>query len=66
MNLFHRWYCNSRGWARALQDEMMPAVLRGLDLGGDVLELGPGPGLSTDWLRARVPHITSIEVDARL
>ena len=66
MNLIHRWYCNSRGWARALQDGMMPAVLRGLDLGGDVLELGPGPGLSTDWLRARVPHVTSIEIDPRL
>jgi ubiquinone/menaquinone biosynthesis C-methylase UbiE len=66
MNLFHRWYCNSKGWARALQGELMPAVLRNLDLGDDVLEIGPGPGMSTDWLRERVSRLTSIEIDHRL
>jgi len=31
-----------------------------------VLELGPGPGLTTDLLRKRVPHLTAIEIDRRL
>src|SRR5574338_521541 len=66
MNVFHRWYCNSNGWARRLQGELMPAVLRDLDLGDDVLEIGPGPGMSTDWLRERVARLTSVEIDRRL
>ncbi len=66
MNLFHRWYCNSDRWARRLQGSYMPAVLQGIDLGDDVLEIGPGPGMSTDWLRARVARLTSIEIDRRL
>jgi SAM-dependent methyltransferase len=33
-------------------------------LGGDVLEIGPGPGLSTDLLRSRVLRLTALEVDA--
>lgn len=44
----------------------MPGVLKGVDLGDHPLEIGPGPGLSTDWLRTRVPQITAIEIDPRL
>lgn len=44
----------------------MPGVLRGIDLGDDVLEIGPGPGRSTDWLRSRVAHVTSVEIDGKL
>ena len=66
MNAFHRWYCNSARWARRLQNEDMPAALRGIELGGDVLEIGPGPGMSTDWLRTRVARLTSIEIDRKL
>jgi ubiquinone/menaquinone biosynthesis C-methylase UbiE len=49
-----------------MHEFMLPGVLAGLDLGDDVLEIGPGPGVATDWLRTRVPHITSIEIDRRL
>lgn len=62
MNLFHRWYCRSAGWAGYL-DVILPSVFADLDLGADVLELGPGPGLTTDWLRARVPHLTALEIE---
>jgi SAM-dependent methyltransferase len=31
-----------------------------------MLEIGPGPGLSTDLLRQRVPHVTAVEVDPTL
>ncbi len=33
---------------------------------GDVLELGPGPGLTTDWLRHQCPHLTCLELDSTL
>ena len=66
MNPYHRWYCASKGWARVVQDFMLPGVIGDRDLGSDVLEVGPGPGLTTDWLRARVPRLTAIEIDRRL
>lgn len=66
MNLLHRWYCRSPGWARVVQQYMMPGVIGDSDLGDDVLEIGPGPGLTTDWLRQRVAHVTAIEIDTRL
>jgi ubiquinone/menaquinone biosynthesis C-methylase UbiE len=28
-----------------------------------MLEIGPGPGAATEWLRSRVPALTAIEVD---
>jgi ubiquinone/menaquinone biosynthesis C-methylase UbiE len=66
MNTLHRWYCSSDRWRRAVGEKLLPWVLRGADLGDDVLEIGPGPGVTTDVLRARVPRLTSVEVDARL
>lgn len=44
----------------------MPWVLGDVVLGDDVLEVGPGPGMTTDVLRGRVPKLTSVEVDERL
>lgn len=66
MNRYHRWYCRSDRWAKRLQGTILPGVLSGVDLGEKVLEIGPGPGVSTDWLRQRVPHVTAIEIDPRL
>jgi len=66
MNRVHRWYCRSERWRRTVGDRLLPWVLRGVDLGDDVLEIGPGPGLTTDVLRRRVARLTSVEVDARL
>jgi SAM-dependent methyltransferase len=66
MNAIHRWYCSSDRWRRAVGEKLLPWVLRGAELGDDVLEIGPGPGITTDVLRARVPRLTSVEVDRRL
>jgi SAM-dependent methyltransferase len=63
MNLIHRWYCRSNGWAKIVQQFMLPAILKDADLGDNVLEIGPGPGCTTDWLRERVPHLTAVEID---
>jgi ubiquinone/menaquinone biosynthesis C-methylase UbiE len=66
MNLLHRWYCRSAGWTRVMQQFVLPAVLGRLELGDHVLEIGPGPGVTTDWLRTRVPHLTAVEIDHAL
>jgi SAM-dependent methyltransferase len=65
MNRLHRWYCRSDAWAARVRDEL-PRVLNGVELGDEVLEVGPGPGLTTDLLRTRVPCVTAIEIDPRL
>lgn len=66
MNRFHRWYCRSGGWRKRLDQTILPWSLDGVELGDKVLEVGPGPGLTTDWLRARSKHITCVEMDSAL
>lgn len=66
MNRLHRWYCRTDHWRRSVRGTLMPWVLRDVALGDDVLEIGPGPGLTTDVLRGRVPQLTSVEIDERL
>ena len=52
MNFLHRRYCNSDEWAEALQRWILPGTVGDADLGDSLLEVGPGPGKSTDWLRS--------------
>ncbi len=66
MNRVHRWYCRSSRWKQRLENEILPWSLRGIDLGDDVLEVGPGPGLTTDWLKRRCKTLHCIEVDQEL
>ncbi len=66
MNRFHRWYCRTGHWRHTVQDEIVPWVLRGVDLGDHVLEVGPGPGLTTDVLARQVPALTAVEIDPGL
>ena len=66
MNRLHRWYCQSSQWKQKLENKILPWSLGGVDLGDEVLEMGPGPGLTTDWLRHRCKNITCIEVDPRI
>lgn len=65
MNAYHRWLCQSASWKAGLQ-QLLPWALEGVDLGDHVLEIGPGPGLTTDLLRARVSQMTALEIDPRL
>ena len=62
MNRFHRWLCRSSRWKKRIEPRMS-WVLDGLDLGPEVLEVGPGPGLTTDRLRRSAGHITAVEID---
>jgi SAM-dependent methyltransferase len=66
MNRFHRWFCRTSFWKKALANEIIPWALKDVKLGDDVLEVGPGPGMTTDILRDRLPRLTSIEIDSRL
>ena len=44
----------------------MPWILSGTELGGEVLEVGPGPGLTSDFLRTRVERLTALEAEPKL
>jgi len=66
MNRLHRWYCRSGHWKQQLENEILPWALTGVQLGDDVLEVGPGPGLTTEWLLRRGERLTCIEIDPAL
>lgn len=62
MNLMHRRLCSSADWATKVADRM-PRDLADVELGDDVLEIGPGYGATTRVLLDRVPRLTAVEVD---
>jgi SAM-dependent methyltransferase len=66
MNRLHHWICSSRLWKWNVQEKLLPWALRDTPLGGRILEIGPGPGLTTDVLRRRFDHVTAIELDDTL
>lgn len=66
MNREHLDLLSSDWWAEVVEQELLPWALEGVDLGGDVLEIGPGPGLTTDVLRRLVPRLTTLEIDPDL
>jgi ubiquinone/menaquinone biosynthesis C-methylase UbiE len=61
MNENHAQLMPSAEWAAHIQDEVLPLATAGIDLGKDLLELGPGPGAATEWLRSRVTRLVAIE-----
>lgn len=66
MNRFHRRYCASAKWEQLMRENLLPDALAGIELGDNVLELGPGPGLTTVALAAKTPHLTAVEIDPAL
>jgi ubiquinone/menaquinone biosynthesis C-methylase UbiE len=64
VNPDHDNLCGSPEWAAWLQSEILPAVTAGIDLGKQMLEIGPGPGAATAWLREQVASLTVLEMDA--
>src|SRR3954468_15883378 len=60
MNLIHRVYCRSALWRRHL-GVILPWATEGVPLDGHVLELGSGPGLTTDWLQSQAGSLTAVE-----
>jgi SAM-dependent methyltransferase len=66
MNEGHLQFLASPEWAQLLETDLLPWVLSVGDLGDDVLEIGPGPGLTTDLLRQRAAAVTAVEIDVDL
>jgi SAM-dependent methyltransferase len=66
MNQSHLEFLASPAWAEQLRLEVLPWVESAGELGDDVLEIGPGPGLTTDLLRGRVERVTAVEIDPSL
>jgi SAM-dependent methyltransferase len=65
VNRNHQQLCASEGWGEYIRDELLPWVLGDRALGGSVLEIGPGPGLTTDLLRSRTRRLTAVEADPK-
>lgn len=62
MNKAHAVLCSSGWWARTVERELLPWGLAGLDLGDDVLEIGPGFGATTRVLARRPGSLTVLEL----
>jgi SAM-dependent methyltransferase len=69
VNTAHREFLASDEWRETLRDLALPFAFGDLgvqELGDDVVEIGPGPGLTTDLLVAQLPRITAVELDESL
>ena len=66
MNLLHRWFCASSTWKGTVEKFIVPWVLDGIELGSNVLEVGPGYGATTDILYTRAKELTCVEIDPKL
>jgi SAM-dependent methyltransferase len=66
VNRLHHWYCNRDEWKRHVREDLVPAAVEGVELGEDVLEVGPGFGPATEVLSKRPGRLTALELDPRL
>ena len=66
MNEVHLQLCGGDEWAETVERFIIPWTLEGIELGDDVLEVGPGPGRTTDVLLRMAPRLTAAEVDPEL
>ena len=64
MNENHARVCGSAEWAEHLRTDVLEVLTAEADLGEEMLEIGPGPGAATDWLRHKVKRLVAVEVDA--
>jgi SAM-dependent methyltransferase len=63
MNENHAILCASPEWAEHLESDVLAPLVATVDLGDEMLELGPGPGAATRWLRHRVKRLVALELD---
>jgi ubiquinone/menaquinone biosynthesis C-methylase UbiE len=59
-------HCGSDEWRELVRSSILPWALGTIDLGADVLEVGPGYGATTDVLAESVPRLTAVEIDQEL
>ena len=65
MNEAHE-HCGSDEWRAMIRDVILPWAMGEVDLGDDVLEVGPGYGATTDVLSTKAARLTSVEIDEQL
>lgn len=65
MNSVHNLICSSRWWDRRVERELLPWGLKGIELGDEVLEIGPGFGATTRLLARRPIRLSVVELDER-
>jgi SAM-dependent methyltransferase len=63
MNQNHAKLCTSPEWALHLQTSTLSTLADALGTDIEMLEIGPGPGAATDWLRHRVGRLVAVEYD---
>src|SRR6266581_4901526 len=66
MNEGHAALCSSPEWAAHIAEVVLPEALGGVPLDGEVLEIGPGYGATTEHLARVAPRLTVVELDERL
>jgi SAM-dependent methyltransferase len=64
VNANHATLCASPEWAEYLESDVLAPLAAAVDLGDEMLELGPGPGGATRWLHHRVRRLVALELDA--
>lgn len=63
MNWIHQRLCRSAKWTSTVENWLLPWALDGVDLGDEVLEIGPGFGVTTAVLARRPGRVTALEVE---
>jgi SAM-dependent methyltransferase len=63
VNRVHNWYCSSDRWARGVEDKLLPWGLNGVELGDDVLEIGPGFGATSKVLAKNPGKLSILELE---
>ena len=66
MNEGHMEFCTSAAWRDLLEESILPGAFDGVDLGPRIVEVGPGPGFTTDVLLRSGASVTAVEIDPTL
>lgn len=65
VNEYHA-LCSTDEWSAYMRDEVVSFAKAHAALGDRMLEIGPGPGASTEWLRREVRWLIAVELDEAL
>jgi SAM-dependent methyltransferase len=62
----HEQFCASDRWRTELRTNILPAIISTTELGTDLLEIGPGYGATTDYLREHAERVVAVEIHPAL
>jgi ubiquinone/menaquinone biosynthesis C-methylase UbiE len=55
--------CATTEWSEYMRDNVLNYMTAHADIGDSMLEIGPGPGACTEWLRHEVKVLVALELD---